>query len=124
MKMVFLLAPIVLLAACAKDKEAADTELPVITMSSPANNQFFSAGQSVNITGTVTDNIKIKQVHLEIINAATGSFISHEHFVPAAASYNLSKTFTALASTNYILKIIAEDGAGNLAKTEINISSN
>lgn len=115
---------IIALASCKKDKGMADTQLPVITMTSPTNNQVFSAGQTVNITGSVSDNDKIEELHLEITNTTTGVFLTHEHYAPDAASYNLSRTLTTQAATSYKIKIEAHDASDNIAKTEIMISSN
>ena len=125
MKNSLLLLGVVVLASCKKQNDnTRDTELPVINMSSPTQNQVFSAVQTVNIIGVITDNNKLKEVHLEIINAGTGGFVLHEHFGADAVSYNLSRIFFTEAATSYKVKGIAEDRAGNMVKTEINISSN
>ena len=45
-----------LLVACSKNNTIKDNELPVVTITSPNNNQAFSAGETVNITGMLSDN--------------------------------------------------------------------
>jgi hypothetical protein len=65
----------------------------------------------------------IKQVHLEIINTATGAFLAHEHFSPNAATYTLAKTFTAQTNASYKIKVEAEDGSRNSARAEVVVVS-
>jgi hypothetical protein len=125
MKNSLLFLVLIMVLSCKRENvEAADTEMPVITMTSPTNNQVFSAGQTVNIAGTVSDNNKIEELHLEITNTTTGVFLTHEHYAPDAATYNLSRTFITQAATSYKIKIEAHDASDNVAKTEIMISSN
>jgi len=120
----FVLAAVVLLS-CGKDDETqVDLELPVISLTSPANGQVFSGGQSVAITGSVTDNARLREVHLEIINTTTGAFVAHDHFYPESTSYNINRSFTVQAGIAYMIKVEAEDGKRNISRTEVNISSN
>lgn len=101
-----------------------DTQLPVISITSPTNNQVFSAGQTVNINATITDNEKLEEVHLEITNTTTGTFLTHEHYAPDAASYTLSRILTTQAATTYKIKVEAHDANENIAKTEVMIMVN
>lgn len=113
------------LAACKKDHgEAADTEAPVIKMTSPAPNQVFASGQSLVVNGRITDNTRIEEVHLELTNKTTGALITHEHFVPDSAGYTLARTFTLAPSATYKIKVEAEDTKGNSSEVEINVSAN
>lgn len=100
------------------------TQLPVISITSPTNNQVFSAGQTVNINATITDNEKLEEVHLEITNTTTGTFLTHEHYAPDAASYTLSRILTTQAATTYKIKVEAHDANENIAKTEVMIMVN
>lgn len=123
MKSSILLFILAFLIGCNKETEK-DAVLPVITISSPTNNQVFSAGQTVNINGLITDNKMLNEIHLEIININTGAFITHEHYSPAASTYSLSKSFTTAAATSYKIKVEAHDENNNAARTEVLISSN
>lgn len=61
MNRILFLSSFLVLFACKKDHgEATDTEPPVIKMASPTNNQTFAAGQTVSISGRITDNTKIE----------------------------------------------------------------
>jgi hypothetical protein len=121
------LLPLLLLlfVGCKKDVGApADTELPTITITSPMANQVFTGGQTISINGVITDNTKLREIHLEITNTTTGAFLTHEHYAPDAAIFTLTKTFTAQASSTYKIKVEAEDPEGNKAETEITVTAN
>ena len=116
---------LLVLFSCKKDDAApADSQVPVILLTTPSNAQVFSPGQAVTIKANISDNQKIREVHLEIINTTTGAFITHEHFTPVNNEYMLNRTFTAQASAAYRIKIEAEDLQQNKAKAEITISAN
>lgn len=123
MKHYLLIALLALLVACKKDNAKGDSQMPVIMLTAPTNNQSFSAGQQVNISASISDNSMIKQVHLEIINTATGAFLAHEHFSPDASTYTLTKTFTAQTNASYKIKVEAEDGSRNGARAEVVVVS-
>lgn len=124
-KVLFLpLAACLLFAACKKEKAATDTEAPVISLTTPTNNQPVTVAQALPITANVTDNEKISEMHLEIINNTTGAFITHEHYAPEAASYTLSRTFTPPSAATYRIKVEAEDAEGNQAQVTVLVSAN
>lgn len=116
---------ILFLLACKEDVDAPkDAEAPVIAITSPTANQVFSGGQTVAITGTITDNIKVKEVHLEIFNNANGVLLTHEHYVPGGTNYSLSRSLTIPAGASYKIKVEAEDESSNKAQAQLNISAN
>jgi hypothetical protein len=125
MKKSLLFICLVCLFSCKKENSGdGDSQMPVIMMTAPTHNQAFSAGQTITINGSISDNIKVVQLHLEIINTTTGAFLTHEHFAPNAASYALSKTFVAQANSTYKIKVEAEDANGNNARSEVTVLSN
>ena len=113
------------LFSCKKENdEAGDSQMPVILLTAPPNAQTFSAGQTVTVSASVSDNQKIREIHLEIINTTTGAFITHEHYKPGTASFVVNRTFTAQAASAYKIKVEAEDMFENKTKAEVSISSN
>lgn len=124
MKQNLLILVLVFLASCKKGEETSDNMVPVIEFASPTNNQTFSAGQTIAISATITDNTLVKDLHLEIINTTTGAFLTHEHYAANASSYTLSKTFVAQANATYKIKVQAEDDSRNIAKGEVTVISN
>lgn len=109
---------------CACKKDGGDTEKPSITVSTPTSNQQFTAGQVVNVTATITDNDELHEVHLTVINKASGLEVVHQHEHVDVKTYNLTNTFTAGAGITYKLKFEADDHAGNHAEIEFDVKGN
>ena len=115
---------IALLAGCTKEKGEKDDQPPVISISSPTNNQVFTGGQTIAINATASDNTKIEELHLNIINSTTNTFYTHEHYAPNAPTYTLSRTITVQGATTYKIIIEANDPTGNHGEQGIRISAN
>jgi len=113
-----------LLIACSKNSTVKDHELPVITVTSPNNNQVFGAGESVNITGTLSDNQKLTEVHVHISNNSTGTLLIDIHRYPSTPTYNLNESFQTQAGINYKIQVVAKDNSANENRATIQITSN
>src|SRR5687768_6463715 len=87
--------------SCSKKSDEKDYQAPEVTHTSPANNQVFSTGQTINIQGTVTDNQYLSQVHIEIIDLNSGAEYLHVHIHPASKTYAYNQTFAVEAGTSY-----------------------
>lgn len=110
------MAALLLLSACSKDPATvADTEAPVITLATPVTGQVYTAGQSINITGSITDNNYIAEVHIHVTNTNTGALLMDVHLYPAGSTMNFSQSLTATAGYNYRIQVIAKDKAVNEA---------
>jgi len=66
MKNYFVLVLTFVFVACSRDDSEKDNELPVITISSPDNNQVFDAGATVTISAIVADNKKVGELPVHI----------------------------------------------------------
>ena len=110
------------LLSCSK-KKTDDKEAPIISLTTPVNNQVFTAGE-IHIKGKVTDNQYIDQVHIEITNLNTSEEYEHVHIHPATKTYAFDQLFTLKAGINYKIKIIAEDPSANPASAQVAISCN
>lgn len=125
MKRNVLLLPFLLLlvTACRRDHgEAEDKEPPEVKITSPANGQTFGTGQSIILTADAADASQLEELHLEIINTTTGTFITHEHYVPNGTAYKLQSNFTPTAAAAYKIKVEADDAKGNNGEAEISIT--
>lgn len=124
-RLLILSATIILLAACKKDKAAAkDTELPVIIINSPVGNQVFTAGLPIIISGSITDNNYIAEVHIHVSNTNTGALLMDVHLYPAANSATFNQSITAAAGVNYKIQVIVKDKAVNEARSTVEVSGN
>jgi hypothetical protein len=127
MKNYFVLVLIFVFAACSKDsseKDNRDNELPVVTISSPDNNQVFNAGATVIISGSVTDNKEIAEVHVHISNNTTGQLLKDIHRYPATGSYPLNESFQTQSGVNYKIQVIAKDDSANENRATVEVSAN
>ncbi|RYY56736.1 MAG: hypothetical protein EOO09_05085 [Chitinophagaceae bacterium] len=112
-----------LAAGCTKSSDAdADRENPVVTLTSLSDGQVFTGAQTINITGSVTDNRYIKEIHIEISSLDTGEEYLHVHIHPAAASYNYDQPYLLTAGRNYKIRVIADDAQSNSSVRSVNIS--
>ncbi|RYZ26715.1 MAG: DUF4625 domain-containing protein [Sphingobacteriales bacterium] len=99
------LFPILLLAllsqACSKDSAGSnDNEVPLVSILTPTAGQQFAAGQTISITGQLSDNNKLSEVHVHISNVQTGALLIDIHRYPDAVSYTLAESFSAAAGIN------------------------
>lgn len=96
---------------------------PIIKITSPTDLQHFSAGQTVTITATITDNDQLDKVRLLVSNKEIGVEVLRLEKHLDVKSYTLSESFTAAASRWYTIKIEAVDLNHNNAKTQMEVSS-
>lgn len=121
-KILFVAISLACLAACTKDK--GDSQEPMIQVSSPTANQQFTAGQTVNVVATITDNNELHEVHLTVVNKTTSLEVVHFHNHVDVKSYNMNQSFVVGAGITYNIKVEAEDHAGNHAQAEFEIRGN
>ncbi len=127
MKSTFIL--LLTLTACSKKDSGSngnvkDTSAPVITIITPASNQQFSAGQTIQVSATATDNVKLTELHIHVIDKASGSLLRDIHSYPNALSGTVADGFTAQAGIGYTIKIIAIDPSQNLSTSQVDVSVN
>lgn len=114
MKRCLLPCLLLVFAACSKSGGSEkDTEAPVVTLNSPANNQTFTGSQNITIAGSVTDNKYIKQIHIEITNLVTAAEFLHVHIHPDAVSFNYNQSFTIQPGISYKIRVTADDASSN-----------
>jgi len=120
--------PVLFLVAfisCSKDSGSPkDTELPVVTVNTPANNQVFNAGQPITISGSITDNEYIAEVHIHVSNTNTGALLMDVHQYPAGPGATFSQSITAVSGVNYRIQVLARDKEINEGRSTVEVSCN
>lgn len=101
-----------------------DKTPPVISITSPVNNQVFSSGQTMNVTGAVTDNDYIAEIHIHIYNNNTGAKLLDEHIYPGSNTASLSRSIVVSSGINYKIDVIAVDKAVNETRQTVFASCN
>ena len=126
MKRIFSFLTVLILAvACSKNTTTdKDTELPVIIIISPLNNQNFTNGQTVTISGSITDNKIIAEVHIHITDVVTAIKYLDVHLFPTSGYTSFSQNFTVSAGINYKIQVIATDRSVNQSTSSVQISCN
>jgi hypothetical protein len=125
MKMLIAIILIMATAGCSKSSSGSnDDQLPVVTITAPTANQRFNAGQTIAITGTITDNEKLAELHVHISNRETGALLVDIHRYPSVPSYTISETFQVQAAITYRIQIIAKDNSANEGRASVEISAN
>ena len=121
----YLLILLVLFTCCSKRPKAdKDYDPPVIILTTPTNNQVFTAGQDMMISGLVTDNKYILQLHIEITNLITAEAYLHVHIHPASNVFNFNQSFTVQAGISYKIRVIADDPSANSSAKVIEVFCN
>jgi hypothetical protein len=125
MKSLFVPYFLFVLTACSKDPAVEkDYDPPVLTLNTPTNNQVYTAGQNIMITGQVTDNKFIKEIHVVITNLGSGFEYQHVHIQPNATSFNFNQSYTAQAGIIYKIDVIADDASANASAKSVQVFCN
>ncbi len=113
-----------MIAGCGKTATEQDKIYPVVTISSPASGQVFTAGQSIPITASITDETYIAEVHVHVSNTNTGELLMDVHNYPAGKTGTISQSITAAAGVHYKIQVIAKDRAVNETNSTVLVSCN
>lgn len=120
-----MLAFLIFIFGCTKESGSDPDEIPpVVSITSPSANQVFEGSSKVSIEATISDNTKLGEIHLEILNKATNTLYTHEHFLPTESTYHLSSSFDIPSQTSFEITIEAQDGGGNHTEATVTVSAN
>jgi hypothetical protein len=111
-----------ILASCSKPK--GDKTAPVITIISPANNQQFTAGQTIQIMANASDNDKVTEMHIHVKNKATGDLLRDIHAFPGQTNGSIQDSFAAGSAIIYSIEIYARDPSQNLGTSIVEVIAN
>src|SRR5215831_4871152 len=103
---------LVIVSACSKHSDK-DEVAPMLTLNTPTNNQAYTAGQNIMISGTASDNKYINQIHVVITNQQNGTEYLHVHIHPNSSSFNFNQGYMAQAGINYKIEVIVDDPSSN-----------
>lgn len=115
----------VLFLNCSKNSTIAkDTELPVITLDYPHESQVFDDGDTVTISGSITDDKYIAEVHILVTDLNSGATYVHAHLYPATTFANFNQDFVAASGIDYKVELIVLDRSMNQAVASVEIFCN
>ena len=114
-----------MLLACSKSSgKANDYDAPALTLNTPSNNQVYTSGQNIMISGQASDNKFINQIHIVITNLATGTEFLHIHIHPNSNSFNFNESYTAQAGISYKIEVIVDDASTNSSAKSVQVICN
>ena len=101
------------------DPTVSDTTAPVLQIYTPVENQVFVNGNTINITGKITDDLGLYQGVIRITDDANGSILKEQryeiHYV-LAYNFNISyTTFNVSSPADYTVTVSFEDHGLNFA---------
>lgn len=121
----FLLSVVILLSACSKGSDRkTDRDAPVVTITTPVNDQSFPVGSTMNVTGAVTHAGKIVQVHIHFSSLTSGQLLLDVHRYPGTENYTLAESIQIPSTGEFRLQVIARDNAGNEGRKTVVVNGN
>jgi len=103
-----------------------DSTYPVVTVNTPTDNQVFTSGSVIDVTGTVSDN-SLFQGSIVIRNDNNGLVVKDQNYeIHYIGSYNfsLSCPISVTASTDFTVSVKFEDHGHNVTAKTVKIKVN
>ncbi len=104
-----------------------DTTAPGVTIYTPSDNQSFVSGNTISVTGKVTDDFGLYRGTIKVVNDATGfALINQPYDIHGITSYNFSigASTTVTSATNYTVTVSFEDHGYNTTTKSVKIKMN
>lgn len=122
--------------SCSKGGSVDDTEYannpsdvtaPVLTINTPAPDQVFNNGNSINVTGRVTDDLGLYRGTIRITNDLNGDVLKEQAYEIhgiLAYNFNISHVAAVSVASNYTVTVWFEDHGSNTAARSVKIKVN
>jgi hypothetical protein len=104
-------------------RKIGDVNPPIITFISPEDESIFSSGGTVIVRASITDDIRINEVHLDVMNLTLNEKVFEFRTSPKELAYELEQRFTTTYRTRYEIAVEAEDLDGNVHRQKIYVSA-
>lgn len=104
-----------------------DTSAPVLDIYTPVDNQVFTNGSEVNVTGRIMDDYGLYRGKIRITNDANGSLLKEQQYeIHGIISYNFNISYTATVTTaaDYTVTVSFEDHGLNSTTKSVKIKVN
>jgi hypothetical protein len=117
-KLISMVALLVIMVSCAKDKEK-----PSIEISQPVNDASVNKNTEISCTFTCNDNKQLHEVSYEVKNTNSGAILTSGKEDIDKKTYTKNFSFTSPNNSGKIeIKIEAEDHSGNKVEKSISIN--
>lgn len=139
--LLFLITGVVLALACSKGGSSSDdngggphptpspidTIAPGMNINTPTPNQVFTSGNTINITGRITDDLGLYRGSIRIYNDASGAIVKeqlYEIHYALAYDFNISYTTNVTVPSDYTVTVFFEDHGYNNAVKSVKVKVN
>ena len=119
----FSLAILACILSLSCQRKIGDFNPPIITITSPEDESVFSSGGAVIVRASITDDIRISEVHLDVMNVNLNQKVFSFTANPKELTYELEQRFTTTFRTRYEIAVEAEDLDGNVHREKVYVSS-
>lgn len=105
----------------------ADTIAPMITIATPTENQVFTSGNTINMTGRISDDLGLYRGTVKLVNDANGLVLKEQAYeIHGLLAYNFSLSHTAVVTTasDYTVTVTFEDHGLNSVTRSVKIKVN
>lgn len=104
-----------------------DVTAPGVEITTPTADQVFVSGNTINITGRLTDDYGLYQGSIKIINDATGAVLKDQLYEIHGLKlydYSLSYATSVTAAANYTITVSFEDHGLNRTTKSVKVKVN
>ncbi len=109
------------------DPNPSDTIPPVVEIQSPGEGQVFTSGNTISITGKITDAAGLYRGSIRITNDASSAVVKEQLYeIHGFQLYNFNLSHTASVTTvsNYTVTVSFEDHGLNMTTKSVKIKVN
>lgn len=102
-----------------------DVTAPVIEINSPVAGELFLSGNSIVVTGKITDTQGLYRGHIKITNDANGAVLKDQAYDIHGLlvyNYNLSYLVSATTAGTYTVSVAFEDHGLNMTTRTVKVS--
>ena len=104
-----------------------DTIPPVLSVQTPTNNQVFNTGNTINVTGLVTDDLGLYRGSIRIVNDASGLLLKEQlyeiHFFKQY-NFSVSQVVNVTVPTDFTITVWFEDHGYNKTTKVVKVKVN
>ena len=104
-----------------------DTTPPVISITTPSDNQVYSSGSTIHMTGRISDDLGLYRGTIKLVNDANGLVLKEQAYeIHGLLAYNFSLSHTAVvtAAADYTVTVSFEDHGLNTVSRSVKVKVN
>jgi phosphate-selective porin len=101
-----------------------DVTAPVVEIATPAADQVFMSGNTINITGRLTDDYGLYQGSIKITNDATGAVLKEQAYEIHGLKlydYSIAYVTSVTVAADYIITVSFEDHGLNRTTKSVKV---